>query len=144
MRKLLLTLVIMGVVAAAHASSSDAIELFISAGNSISVSVTGKIFRLNMTSGAVTYDTLGRVVQVGDVTVVYDELSRAAQIGSISIAYDMSSRIIQIGNVAISYDNSNRIAQIGTGTIAYDELSRVKNITGITGNVRFAFVPGRS
>jgi hypothetical protein len=128
-----------------HASSSDAIEVFISAGNSALLSTTGKVFRMNMTSGIVIYDNLNRVVQIGDVSITYDELSRVMQIGNVSINYDLSSRVIKIGNTAIAYDISNRLVKIGDAAITYDELSRVIKISGKTPeNLRFATVPGRT
>ncbi len=145
MRKLLLLLVIFSVFNAVHALSSDAIEIFISHGNSVSISTIGKVLRLNMTSGTVVYDNLNRVVQFGDISVTYDELSRVVQIGNISIKYDQSSRVINIGNISIAYDFSNRVIKIGDAVITYDSLSRIINITGKTpDNMRFATVPGQT
>ncbi|MFA6104769.1 MAG: hypothetical protein WCV67_20090 [Victivallaceae bacterium] len=145
MRKLLLCFVMFLAFTIVHASSSDAIEVFISAGNSVSLSTTGKVLRLNMSSGIVIYDNLNRAVQVGDVSVTYDELSRVIQVGNISVKYDQSSRVIKIDNTAIAYDISNRVVKIGDATLTYDELSRVINITGKTpDNLRFATVPGQT
>jgi hypothetical protein len=128
----------------AHASSSDAIEIFISEGNSVSLSTIGKVLRLNMTSGAVIYDSSNRVIRVGDVSVTYDGIDRVIKIGNISVNYDMPNRVIKIGNTAIAYDFANRVAKIGDAKITYDVLSRVINITGKTpDNIRFASVPGQ-
>jgi len=145
MRKLLLLLVMFSIFNAAHALSSDAIEVFISHGNSVSISTIGKVLRLNITSGAIAYDNLNRVIQVGDAAVMYDESSRVIQIGNISVKYDQSSRVINIGNITISYDFSNRVVKIGDAVITYDSLSRIINITGKTpDNMRFATVPGQT
>lgn len=145
MRKLLLWLVMFSAFTVVHALSSDAIEVFIAGGNSVSISTTGKVFRLNITSGTVIYDSLNRAVQVGNVPVKYDALSRAVKIGDITIKYDQSSRIIKIGDTSIFYDISNRVSRIGDAELCYDELSRVINITGKTpDNFRFSTIPGQT
>ena len=145
MRKLLLWVIVFLAFTVVHALSSDAIEVFIAGGNSVSLSTTGKVFRLNISTGAVTYDNLNRVVQVGNVSITYDALSRAVKIGDVTVVYDQSSRVIKIGDTSISYDISNRVSKIGDAELTYDELSRVINITGKTpDNLRFATVPGET
>lgn len=145
MRKLLLWLIMFLAFTVVHGLSSDAIEVFIAGGNSVSLSTTGKVFRLNISTGAVAYDNLNRVVQVGNVSITYDALSRAIKIGDIAVVYDQSSRVIKIGDTQISYDISNRVSKIGDAELTYDELSRIINITGKTpDNLRFATVPGQT
>jgi len=145
MRKLLLWLIMFLAFTVVHALSSDAIEVFIAGGNSVSLSTTGKVFRLNIASGTVAYDNLNRVVQVGNVSITYDALSRAIKIGDITVNYDQSSRVIKIGDTSILYDISNRVSKIGDAELTYDELSRIINITGKTpDNLRFATVPGQT
>ena len=143
MRKLLLLAMSLAFITIANASSSDAIEVFTSAGNSVSLSAAGRILRLNMASGTVAYDISNRVIQVGNIFVTYDKVAnRIIKIGNISINYDASNRVIKIGNTAIAYDFANRVSKIGDATIAYDVISRVKNIAGKTpDDVRFASVP---
>lgn len=144
MRKLLLWFVLFFVVSAiVHALPSDAIEVFTSAGNSVSISTAGKVFRLNIASGVVIYDLSNRVTQVGNTSVTYDRVTnRVIKIGDIPVNYDASNRVIKIGNTVIAYDFANRMFKIGDASITYDVISRVKNITGkIPDNIRFASVP---
>ena len=143
MRKLLLWLAMFGAFTIAQALPTDAIEIFIADGNSVSLSSAGKISNLNIASGGVRYDISNRVIQIGNIFVTYDKTAnRIIKIGNISINYDASNRVIKIGNTAIAYDFANRVSKIGDATIAYDVISRVKNIAGKTpDDVRFASVP---
>lgn len=117
MRKLLLWLVIFGAFTIAQALPADAIEVFISDGNSVSLSSTGKISNLNLASGGVRYDISNRVTQVGNITIAYDGAGRVVKIGEIAVIYDPSSRIIKLGNAIIAYDFASRISKIGDAVI---------------------------
>ncbi len=139
MRKLLLCFVMFLVFTIAQASSTDAIEVFIGDGNSISLSNNGKILYLNIASGAVIYDISNRITKVGKVSVNYGQVNRVIKIGNMTVNYDPSNRISKIGNTEIAYDFASRISKIGDAVIAYDVISRVINITGkIPDNFRLA------
>ncbi len=145
MRKIMLLCIVLLFLTGVRASSFDAIELFISAENSVSLSTTGKLFRLNMSSGAINYDHLNRAVTAGGIYIAYDELNRVIKIGDILVSYDQSSRVIQIGDTKICYDISSRVVKIGDAKISYDALGRVVNIAGKTpANIRFATIPGQT
>ncbi len=141
MRKLLLWLIMFSAFTIVQASPSDAIEVFTSDGNSISLSTTGKIFYLNIASGTAVYDTSNRIIQVGNVSVTYSGVNRVIKIGDDSVNYDASNRINKIGNIRIAYDFANRVSKIGDAAIAYDAVSRITRITGKTpDNLRFVSV----
>jgi len=141
MRKLLLWFVMFSAFTIVNASPSDAIEVFTSDGNSVSLSTAGKIFYLNMASGAAVYDSSSRIIQVGNVAITYSGVNRVSKIGNDSINYDASNRINKIGDIKIAYDFANRISKIGDAAIAYDVVSRITRITGKTpDNLRFVSV----
>ena len=139
MRKLLLWLAMFGAFTIAQALPTDAIEIFIADGNSVSLSSAGKIRNLNISSGGVRYDISNRVTQVGNVTIAYDGVGRVVKIGEITVIYDQSSRIIKLGNTVIAYDFASRMSKIGDAVITYDVISRVTNVSGmIPDNYRLA------
>lgn len=130
MRKLLLWVIMFGAFSIAQALPTDAIEVIIAVGNSVSVTSAGKISNLNIASGSVRYDISNRVTQIGNVSVSYDGVSRVVKIGEIAVVYDSSSRITKIGNAIISYDFASRMSKIGDAVITYDVISRVANVSG--------------
>lgn len=142
MRKLSLMLLTVLALSVNTYAALNAVEVIISPGNSVSLSVNGKFLRLNMSSGIVVYDASSRVIQLGSASVSYDASDRIVQVGSFAISYDASDRITKIGNTAVAYDASDRMVQIGNATVAYDAFGRIIKISGdINGPLRIAVVP---
>jgi hypothetical protein len=59
-----------------------------------------------------SYNSLGKVIQVGTVYISYNSLGQVIQVGTVYISYNSLGTVIQVGLLYVKYDSLGRI----TGT----------------------------
>ena len=132
MRMLIAGLLLFVVTSSAFSVSSLATAYAIPVSNGVVaiVSVYGELTQLTANDGKVTYDSHGRITNVGVLKVTYDTRARISRIDGAVVAYDARSRISKIGAVTFDYDPRGRVATIGDAAVTYDAKSRVVKLTG--------------
>jgi hypothetical protein len=132
MRMLMLGMLLFVATSSTFAVSSMATAFAIPVSNGVVaiVSIYGEMTQLTANDGKVTYDSHGRITDVGILKVSYDSRARVNKIDAAAVEYDARGRISKIGAIKLDYDPRGRVANIGNAVVSYDSKSRVVKLTG--------------